>query len=290
MPTFTNLFRNPNLKKGAGLTRFGNPDLEAQKTVMYELGLQQQLSAINSIDITIFYRDIINWLSAEYNFIDQWFRYTRYTTKDYGNIRGITFSYTQRSGRAFTMNLDYTYQLAEGNSSSPDAQFYDNQSIPPVESEKYVIPLDWDIRHSINAIISITPTPDMGISLINNFVSGRPYTPNEQGQRNAQENSGRKPYHFTTDLNFYKYFRIGNSRIKCVVKVYNLFDRKNENYVNNDTGRAGSSLVPTYAGQSITEHENNPAVHSLNEYLYSPTYYSNPRQILIGLSYNFSFK
>ncbi len=289
MPSFTHLYRNPSLKKGAGLTRFGNPDLDAQKTVMYELGLQQQLSSINSIDVTIFYRDIINWLSAEYNFIDQWFRYTRYTTRDYGNIRGITFSYTQRSGQAFTLNLDYTYQLAEGNASSPDAQYYDNQSIPPVESEKYVIPLDWDIRHSINAKVSITPTNDMGISMINRFETGRPYTPRVQGQRNAQENSGRKPYHFTTDLNMYKYFKIGNSTLKFVVKVYNLFDRKNENYVHDDTGRANSSLVPTYAGKNVMEHQDNPAVHSLDEYLYRPTYYSNPRQILLGVSYNFSF-
>lgn len=289
MPSFTHLYRNPSLKKGSGLTRFGNPDLDAQKTVMYELGLQQQLSPINSIDVTIFYRDIINWLSSEYNFIDQWFRYTRYTTRDYGNIRGITFSYTQRSGRAFTMNLDYTYQIAEGNSSSPDAQYYDNQSIPPVESEKYVIPLDWDIRHSINAKISLTPNKSMGVSLINSFETGRPYTPSVQGQRNAKENSGRKPFHFTTDLNMYKYFKIGGSNLKFVLKVYNLFDRKNENYVHDDTGRANSSLVPTYAGQSVREHQDHPAVHSLDEYLYRPTYYSNPRQILLGISYNFSF-
>ncbi|MCF7886777.1 MAG: TonB-dependent receptor, partial [Candidatus Marinimicrobia bacterium] len=259
-------------------------------TVMYELGLQQQLSVNNSVNVTIFYRDIMNWLSSEYNFIDQWDRYTRYVTQDYGNVRGVTFSYTQRSTSLFTLNLDYTYQLAEGNASSPDAQYYDNQSIPPVESEKYVIPLDWDVRHSINTKIMITPRDDLGFSLINRFETGRPYTPQVQGQRNAPENSARKPYHFTTDFRMYKYFNIGNSSFKLIFKVYNLFDRKNERYVFNDTGRAGSSLVPTYAGQSIKEHSDNPAIHSLNDWLYRPTYYSNPRQILLRLVYNFSMK
>ncbi|MCD6366213.1 MAG: TonB-dependent receptor, partial [Bacteroidales bacterium] len=84
MPPFTYLYLNPNLKKSSGVTRFGNPDLSAQKTVMYELGLQQQLNSTTAIDVTIFYRDILNWLSSEYNYINDSFRYTKYITQDYG--------------------------------------------------------------------------------------------------------------------------------------------------------------------------------------------------------------
>jgi outer membrane cobalamin receptor len=125
MPGFSYLYRNPELKKSTGITMFGNPDLNAQKTVMYELGLQQQLSSTTAFDLTVYYRDIINWLSSEYNFIDNTFRYTKYITQDYGNIRGVAVSFTQRSRQGLALNLDYTFQIAEGNASAPDAAYYE---------------------------------------------------------------------------------------------------------------------------------------------------------------------
>jgi outer membrane receptor for Fe3+-dicitrate len=287
MPGFSYLYRNPNLKRVGGVAQFGNPDLDAQKTVMYELGFQQQLSPTTAIDITMFYRDIINWLSTEYNFIDNTFRYTKYVTEDYGNVRGITLAFTQRARSGMSLNLDYTYQMAEGNSSSPDAVYYDNLQIPPIESEKKVVPLSWDVRHSVNGNLTLRVAQNAGISIVSSFTTGRPYTPQIQGQRNAEENSDNKPFQFKTDLQGYYDIVLGSSRFRLALKVYNLFDRLNENYVHDDTGRAGYSLVPTYAGQSITAHQGDKGVHPLEEVIYPPTYYANPRQILVSLSWNF---
>lgn len=290
MPPFSYLYTNPNLKKSAGITRFGNPDLDAQKTVMYELGLQQQINPTTAIDVTIFYRNILDWLSSEYNYINNTFRYTRYITQDYGNVRGITLSLINRQPTGFSVNVDYTYQIAVGNASTPDEQYYDNLRIPPLESEKKVVPLDWDIRHSINVIFTLRASEKFHISLINRFSTGRPYTPTIQGQRNAEENSGRQPTVFTSDMQASKFFVIGKNRISLNLKIYNLFDILNEKDVHTDTGRAGSSLIPTYAGQSITEHLGTPGVHSLEEYLYPPTNYYNPRQILISIGWHFRGK
>ncbi len=287
MPGFSYLYLNPTLKKTAGVSQFGNPDLDAQKTVMYELGFQQQFGTSTAIDVTMFYRDIINWLSSEYNFIDNVFRYTKYVTQDYGNVRGITLALTQRAGTGLTLNLDYTYQIAEGNSSSPDAAYYDNLQIPPIESEKRVVPLSWDVRHSINANITLRPTKNTGLSVLSSYASGSPYTPSIQGQRNADENSDNKPGIFNTDIQAYTNFRPFGQNLRLAVKVYNLFDRLNERVVHTDTGRSGYSLVPTYAGDDLAQHQGEPGVHSLDEILTPPTYYSNPRQILVSLSWQF---
>jgi len=287
MPGFSYLYRNPDLKKAAGVSQFGNPDLDAQKTVMYELGFQQQLNRQTAFDVTLFYRDIINWLSSEYNFIDNAFRYTKYVTEDYGNVRGITASLTQRSGQGITLNLDYTYQLAEGNASSPDAAYFDNLQIPPIESEKKVLPLSWDVRHAVNMNLSLALGRSAGLSVISSYASGSPYTPAIQGERNAEENSDNKPYSFTTDMQAYRDLKLLGNRLRFSLKVYNLLDRLNERYVHDDTGRAGYSLLPGYAGQSLAEHADNPAVHSLEEYIYPPTYYRNPRQILFSVSWQF---
>lgn len=285
MPTFYYLYTNPLLKRSASVSRFGNPDIEPQKTVMYELGLQQQLSNSTAIDLTIFYRDIINWLSTEYNFVDNAYKYTRYITEDYGNVRGITFSLTQRAGQLLTLNADYTYQIAEGNASSPDAKYYD--ALNNVESETKVVPLDWDVRHTINGNLTIQPMPGLGIGIISRFSTGKPYTPTIQGQRNAEENSDRKLAEFTTDVKVYKNFSLGDHRFILTLKVYNIFNNLNERYVFTDTGRAGYSLTPTYVGDPSDKFAGSPGIHSLEEYIYSPTNFSSPRQILLNLSWSF---
>jgi len=284
IPQFYYLYTNPLLKRGASVSRFGNPDIEPQKTVMYELGLQQQLSSSTAIDLTIFYRDIINWLSTEYNFVDNAYKYTRYITEDYGNVRGITFSLNQRAGSMLTLNADYTYQIAEGNASSPDAKYYD--ALNNVESETKVVPLDWDVRHTINGNLTVTPMEGLGIGVIARFATGKPYTPTIQGQRNAEENSDRKLAEFTTDLKVFKRFNFGEHRLILTLKVYNLFDRSNERYVFTDTGRSGYSLTPTYVGDPAEKFPEVPGIHSLEEYLYSPTNFSNPRQVLLNISWD----
>lgn len=284
MPTLYYLYANPLQKRGASVSRFGNPDIEPQKTVMYELGLQQQLSSSTAIDLTIFYRDILNWLSTEYNFVDNTYKYTRYITEDYGNVRGITFALTQRTGQLLTINADYTYQIAEGNASSPDAKYYD--ALNNIESQTKVVPLDWDVRHTINGNLTITPMADLGIGILGKFSTGKPYTPTVQGQRDAEENSDRKMTEFTVDFKVYKHFYIGKQRLSVNLKIYNLLDKANELNVFTDTGRSGYTLTPTYVGDPSKKYPNTPGIHSLEEYLYSPVNYSAPRQILLSITWD----
>ena len=64
MPTMRNLF----LKNifGAGLSpTIGYSDLKPQKTVMYEFGLQQQLSRYIAINGSLFYKDIRDLLALQ---------------------------------------------------------------------------------------------------------------------------------------------------------------------------------------------------------------------------------
>ena len=63
--------------------------------------------------------------------------------------------------------------------------------------------------------------------------------------------------------------------------MYNLFDIRNELTVYNDTGRATYSLLPTY-----TPQYSGPMLNDLNEYLISPSYYSAPRQVKIGVTFS----
>ena len=206
-------------------------------------------------------------------------RYARYINRDYGNIRGVTLSIKKRPTKAdhIAFSFDYTYQVAEGNASDPNHQFYNQQADPPKKSNIQVVPLNWDQRHTVNLSISYYDPGTIGVSLIGRFHSGLPYTPNIQSEETTFENSGRKPFNYTVDLRLFKNIRIFNIRYRLFVNIYNLFDRRNEIMVYQDTGRAGYSLISHYVPERRAD------VNTLSEWLRRPDFYSEPRKILIGL-------
>ena len=156
-----------------------------------------------------------------------------------------------------------------GNASDPFAVFTDNQGTPPRESEKQVMPLNWDQRHTYNATVIFAKPGRWGISFITQVGSGLPYTPTDPNRslRIAFENSERKPETFNMDLMAHYDVRLWGLKSSFFMKIYNVFDIKNEIDVFTDTGRANFT-------------------HALNYQLGDrrPDYYSPPRLVLVGLN------
>jgi hypothetical protein len=181
----------------------------------------------------------------------------------------------------FAANIDYTYQIAKGNASDPNAAFEDAQANPPIETNKQQVPLDWDRLHSLNFTLTVGVPGDLIASTIGKLGSGLPYTPSLQDQRTGLENSDNRPTYFNLDLFVTKYFRLFENNFSIFMKIYNLLDTANENDVFTDTGRAGYSL-------ELTQQQSQPrGVNTIEEYFRRPDYYSAPRQIIFGLSYAF---
>ena len=282
IPPYEYLYMNPRFAVAPGglSTLMGNAGLNPQSTVIYEFGYQQELFNQIGIDVTGFYKDARNLLGTKiYETYVLGDRYARYENRDYGNIRGITLSINKRPahGDHLTVSFDYTYQVAEGNASDPNHQFYNQQSNPPKKSNIQVVPLNWDQRHTANLSVSYFDPKTIGIGLIGQFQSGLPYTPAIQSQETTFENSGRKPFNYTIDMRLFKEIHFSNIKYTFFVKIYNLLDRRNELIVYQDTGRAGYSLVSHYIGKR------NARVNSLSEWLKRPDFYSEPRRILLGL-------
>ncbi len=282
VPNFMYLYENSEFEVAVrSFPIMGNSDLSPQKTVNYELGLQQQLTQDYALDLTLFYKDIRDLIATEIiEKKDTYDKYARYINKDYGMVKGITLSLQKRQVGLFGGSIDYTYQVALGNASDPRSAWMNNQKEPPVESEKKMVPLDWDRRHSLNLSLFVTNGKTYNLSFISKFGSGLPYTPAYQNQKTAPENSGRKPAFFDFSIYGYRYINIGKSRISLYVKIYNLFDRKNELDVYSDTGRAGYTLAPESSGKIR-------GVNTADEFYARPDFYSTPRKILIGFNYQF---
>lgn len=264
------------------LNTVGNAELKPQKTVIYEIGLQQQMGTDFGVSLTAFNKDIRNLLGVEVLQTIQGQKYGRYINRDYGFVRGITLEVTKRHNAGVSATIDYTYQVARGNASDPNTAFLDAQTDPPNETEKEFVPLDWDRTHQINATLTMGDLGNYALSIIGRYGSGLPYTPTFQNVQTAIENSARRPSVFNVDAYIYKNLKFGGYGAQLFLRVFNLFDRKNERDVYSDTGRAGYTLAPLYTGGLRPR-----GVNTLDEYFVRPDFYAPPRQIQVGMEFKF---
>ncbi len=284
IPSFQNLYQNPDfiVRPGASLSSvMGNPDLKPQKTVMYEIGLQQVLFPDVVLNFSMYYRDIRNLLGMEIVNTYEGFKYARFINRDYGNVRGFIVTLEKRFSNWVGAKVDYTYQIAEGNASDPYAVFNNNQTQPPVEESKKVVPLDWDQRSTLNLSLNFGQPGDWTVGFVFQYGSGWPYTEDSKVSKGVRfENGGIKPQTYNLDLRADKVFEIGGIKINTFLLVYNLLDIKNENGVYATTGRANVDLNAQYNGDII-------GINTLDEYINNPAMYSTPREIRLGFGFGF---
>ncbi|HEV8537613.1 MAG TPA: TonB-dependent receptor, partial [Bacteroidota bacterium] len=298
IPSFIHLYQKPWYKvTTASGTQgvYGNPDLNAQKTVMYEFGLQQQISDHLSFDLTGFYRDTRDWVttSPQIPVRDSTGQtstsyYTIYKNQDYANSRGLTLTIDKRTANLWSLNLSYTIQIAEGVNSNPDDAyrgFLDNK-----EPARSLTPLDWDQVHTANLTLGIGEN-DWGVFFLGRFGSGLPYTPvinqaDQRGQdvaRGVQSNSRRRPENYSVDVRLFKNFKLAPVSFSAFIKIFNLLDRRNEITVYGETGRATATPENLGAGNISPQGR----INSIASYLNRPDFYSEPREIQFGIEAEF---
>ncbi len=292
MPPFQYLYANSAFKFSYAVGRplYGNANLNPEKTVTYEIGLQQQLMEDLAFNVTGFFKDVRDLLATQVIRVRGDKTYNKYINKDYGSIKGITFTLTKRRTLQdmLGVTVDYTYQVAEGNDTDPDAFFLDLSS--GRQSEKTVIFLPWDQAHTLNTTVSVGETGNWNLSFIGKIGSGLPYTPEIfEKQVYVRTNSGRRPSTFSVDLFAEKTFDFKEYNINLFLKVFNLFDRLNQRIVYLDTGRSDYSLLQTTGGVKAAQElsERIDGVASPDDYFNRPNYYYPPREVRVGASVEF---
>jgi len=277
VPQFDLLYLNPAYNiRATDAFQVGNPGLKSQRTVAYELGLQQQLSEEIKIEVTGYYKDFRNLIGTQIFDIGNGNKYAQYVNRDYGNARGIIISLEKRHSHLFSATLDYTFQIAQGNASDPNSVFLDYETDPPRQPQTQLAPLDWDRRHSLNVTTTIGELTDYTVTFIGKLGSGLPFTPAFQNQRTGLLNSETRPTIVTVDMYATKYFDFFDHPLNIFLKVYNLFDARNELDVFTDTGRAGYSIEANFSGAPR-------GINSIQEFYTRPEFYSAPRQVVLGI-------
>ncbi|MBN2105601.1 TonB-dependent receptor [bacterium] len=295
MPGFQYLYNDADYKmaSGGGNRLIGNPDLEPEKTVHYEIGLQQQLGNDIGLDVTLFYKDTRDWVGSSplYKTVSPAIGYSKYVNKDYSNVYGMTLDLEKRFSRSFSARVFYAYQLAEGTYSDPKDAFDDvYNSGDPEEERIALIPMNWDQHHTLNAYMTMN-THGWTLTATARYQSGRPYTP-EIAKAEATggasyvgwtANSQRIPASSSLDLRILKSIPVGSLSFQFYAVAYNVLDQRGVRGVFANTGQ------PDYDSNTDADYHgyDSERIGSYNEQLRRPDHYQPPREIQLGFSVEF---
>jgi outer membrane receptor protein involved in Fe transport len=276
---------------------FGNPNVNPQNSIQYELGLQQQLTEDLKFDLTGYYKDVRDYIFTQTIYTSKARQYNILTNLAYSNVRGITLSFLKRRSAdgIFSATFDYTFQIAEGNRTEPEEDLFFSEASGK-QTETYLVPLSFDRPHVINGTITLSQPRSWSMGLIYNLQGGTPYTPNLPPSLSTityEQNSSSKAMQWEIDLKLEKFFKFGPIDYSIFVHINNLFDTQNDRYVYASSGKALSNVEQELNANQFNDLKNriNRGDAGMISTEYLNQYYSNrfervnmPREVRMGFS------
>lgn len=276
MPALGDIFSNADYSMlqdlaSGGVTYgvMGNPDIRPEQTVQYQFGYKQAVTEWLGVDVNAFYKDVRDLLGVEFISTYNDAEYPRLTNVDFGNVIGFTVALEQRRRGLISSSLDYTWQLAQGNSSDPRETA--TRAEAGEDPKPRQVPFAWDQRHTLNLTLMLSRPDDFSAGGILRVASGQPYTPAIAAGFGGSlgTNSGRKPIGVLVDLRAEKNLRFGPQGVNVFARMFNAFDSRFFNgFVFSNSGSAEYSRFP---GADQVQ-------------LANPTRYYGPRRVEVGIS------
>lgn len=302
-PILRNIYQNPRFVdfNFARTPTFGNANLDPEKSVQYELGLQQQFTDDIKLDLTLFYKDVTNLIDdrrviAGEVAVDKEFNV--YTNIGYAKIKGFTASFLKRRspGGILSASLDYTFQIGMGSFTDPLDLAVDvrtGRSTP-----QKLVPLSFDRTHTINGVLTLSKGDNWLISAIGSLQSGTPYTPSVPSSITPVQfeiNSERRSWIKNLDLRLEKFFTPMDLRFSVFMEVRNVFDIKNELFVHTNTGHSltdlQESINPNRFNNLRETIDANPrdffSTAFLDNFYKREDWLSKPREVRMGMTFRF---
>lgn len=299
--SLSTLYRNPNFRAPRGTPSFGNANVEPQRSIQYELGLQQALTDNLKIEVTAYYKDVRDYIFSQRVITPSGnTQYNLLTNLSYANTRGVSISLLKRRSPSdiLSASVDYTFQVADGNRTEPTDEIFYNEQQGKL-AETYLVPFSFDRSHTITSTVTLSQPNDWAISMIGYFRTGTPYTPEFPSSVvpiTFTQNSDRRPIQWNIDLKAEKFFSFAGFDYSIFVQVDNLFDVKNENTVWANSGRALYNIEQTVNPSQFSDirrriglgpekgHVGLPSINAIDNYYSRPGNISAPRLVRVGAS------
>lgn len=233
LPAFGYMYTNTKYDMGGSWPLIGNPDLKPERTVSYEIGVENLVSQDLMVDLTGFYKDIDNLIStvvindSRDPDTPEWAtEYSTYRNTDWGNVRGFEFALQRRFREDWMGRVSYTFMVAKGRSSDVSEGYlarFDGVVLP---TKEYY--LDWDRRHSLVLDLGYGQRNSWAINFLVKYASGAPYTPTENSRsQQPEQNTSRFPSTSVVNMKVSKDFHWYSTTQRVFLQIDNLFNKKN---------------------------------------------------------------
>lgn len=291
--------------------KFGNPNLNPETTVAYELGIRNQFTNDDVFTVTAYYKNIYDYVATKSILINSGRligkSFITYFNQDYARLRGVEVEYQKRIGSWFNGKFNFTYAIATGKSSTSD-NGYLVATTGAGENLNEVF-LSWDKPFQLSANLYFNAEKGQGLFGIGKNVlddiSLKARIFYQSGKRYTQQllvgylDDGRPEYEpdlnningevgsnwFWVDLNIDKYFYVNSLQFDVSIGITNLFNTLNSTIINPVTGTAYEY------GQETQNFVNNPLYPDvqapITPYPYNPSRYLTPTNIQFGISMKF---
>jgi len=287
------------VQNASTVPRFGNANVNPERSIQYEIGLQQQLTEDFKFDLTGFYKDVRDYIYTQTVYTENARQYSVLTNLSYANVKGLTLSFIKRQspGGIFSATLDYTYQIAEGNRTQPEEDLFFSVASGK-QTETYLVPLNFDRSHLINGTVTFSDPRDWAVAIIYNLQTGTPYTPELPPTLSTityQQTSSNKPFQWNVNLKMEKFFNIDPFDVSVFIQIVNLFDTQNERYVWANSGQAlenaEQKLNASTFQDILRRTQNDEGLFDSSEienYYRREERLSRPREVRLGFSLFFN--
>ncbi|MGQ9853185.1 MAG: TonB-dependent receptor [Candidatus Oleimicrobiaceae bacterium] len=249
--------------QGGNARTMPNPNLKPEQTTQYEVGLKQQVGDNASIQATVFYKDIRDYIQIRVTMPERgdlgYGAFYELRNIDFGTTTGLTLALNLRRTKRIAASLDYTYSKAMGTGSSSRDHFDIARQDQSLRFPTIITPLQQNQDHVGNVnidfrltkddgpmLFGVRPLANLGANILFLMHSGSRYTKIEPGPgglfaQNAPRplealNASVMPWYYRVDLKVDKTFEVSRFKIRPYVWVFNLFNRKNVTGVYRQTG------------------------------------------------------
>lgn len=279
-PSFVYAGLDPFYQDRSFLSNLGNPNLNPEMDISYEIGFRNQLTTNDALSVSAFWRDKYDFVTSQRVIVnDPTGRETERLFRvngDYSRVRGVELTYLKRYKDFLQGQLAVTYQRAEGLSSSNNDALRNilvgGQSVVNNVETPLAFDRPWDIKGNITftwdrkeGIFGLDPLNQLRVFMSATYRSGLRYTPLlfRGFERNPITNQADwQPIYeadpdpskrfsevgegwFFVDLNFQKWVKFGDQRLTMFLEITNLFNRLNPARINPVTGEGYRTDYPT---------------------------------------------
>lgn len=245
-PSYRYVYSKLNSISSESFPLQGNPNLNPQVSVNYEVGGKHQFTPTSAANVTFFVRDVYDYpVSTRVDPLSgtNLESYFIYLNGHYARSKGFEIELERRRQNHWAGKLSYSYQQTRGKSSDPN----EDRALQEIGgsnetrlSEEFVrwnrpskLTGSFDIRWDDKAPRHWGILRRTGINLFGQAQSGRTYTPVSIVTRDvsALPNSGNARTQFTLDLKVNRWFKMGTRKFDISVSGTNIFKNLSINRV-----------------------------------------------------------